>query len=292
MPAATIGMALMTQGHMGKARQYLADALEPLRQTGNDYEEHRAQAYLGTVLVATGRYPDGLRELHQAEAWARDNNHSLLVCITQILRALAHRSAMDWTAMLDCIAGVGDAALLQGEKLYAIFGWSLEAWALIHLGQSAKAAELRGKAKVLDKELGGKHAISHWFLAADGEAALLSGNPELTQSIAKSLVEVSAAATWPKSWGIAERLWGAALGQLGAPMEEIDVHMQESLRVLALGDLTLDAAQTELCWGQILRARGLHTQAAPHLDKARSAFAAAGCDHVLPGLHHTDRRAW
>lgn len=288
MPAATIGMALLTQGNMGKAGGFLTSALEPLEKIGNLFEHARSRAYLGLVLAATGKYRRGIQMLEEVEAQARERKQGLLLTITKILRALAHRCGMDWTALLDCIDGVGDSALRDGEKLYAVFGWSLEAWGLVHLRRVDEATRLRERAKALESELGGRHAISHWFAASDAEAALLIADHDRAIALAQPLVETSAAASLPKCWGIAERVWGAAAGLKGTPAAEWLAHMQESDRALALGDLTLDRAQTELWLGRVLRARGDEVEASAHLARAAKAFEEAGCESAAAQA----REAW
>jgi tetratricopeptide (TPR) repeat protein len=281
MPAAVVGMALLTQGHMGKAGQYLSGALEPLQKVGNTFEHARARAYLGLVMAATGQYRDGIALIEEVEAQAGEMKQALLVTIARILHALAHRCGMNWPGLLDVVAGVGDAALRDGEKLYAIFGWSLEAWGLMHLGRLEEATRLRARARELEVEIGGRHAISHWFVASDAEAALLGGDHALAVDIARSIVESSAPANLPKSWGIAERVWGVALARAGAPFEECEAHLRESDRVLREGELVLDAAQTQLCWGDVLRARGDEAGGRARIEHALEAFVEAGCDHAM-----------
>ncbi len=261
--------------------QLLLRAVDPLRQIGHDFESARVKIYLGLTIGLTGRYREGILAIDEVEAQAVAAKQLHLTSIARLLRSLLHRGAMNWPAMLKDVAGMGANAAHQGEKVYAILGWSVEAWGLNHVGRYAEAAELRRKAVAIAQEMGGKHIISDWLLASDAEAALLRGEPDLALTIAQALAQSSSLLNLPKSWGIAERILAVAHGRLGGPLDAVEAHFQESLRVLAVEELLLDIAQTELSWGLFLRERGDQAGARRHIEKALRIFESAGCDQAL-----------
>jgi hypothetical protein len=175
---------------------------------------------------------------------------------------------------------VGATTIQHGEKRLAIMAFSLGAWANAHRGRHDLAETLRGKALPLSTELGGNYIGVDWFAAADAEMALLKGNPSVALQKAQEVVKASEPASLLLSWGIAERVWAVALRWLGASVDEAEEHLRESLRVLALGDLVLETAQTELWWGRMLRERGDGARATPHFGKALTIFESGGCEEA------------
>ncbi|MFO0580138.1 MAG: AAA family ATPase [Polyangia bacterium] len=284
MPAAVTGMALLVQGHIGKAHQMLCRALGPLRELGNEFEVVRCREYIGLALAMMGRYTEGLAELSAAEARAKELNQPQLLFIARLLRTIAHRAGMDWEAMLDLVVPIGVAVDKLGEKTYGAVAWSLAAWAHAQLGRHEEARTVRTKALGLAAEFNGKYLGADWFAASDAEAALLAGRPEEALTIARGVAERSRAAGLPQSLGIAERAAGAALAQLGADPNEVSARMEQSLRAFADGELVLDAAQTYLAWAECDKLRGDLEAASQHADEARRRLVSGGCERALREL--------
>lgn len=281
IPSAATGMALCSQGYMGKAYPYLARAVEPLRQLGNFFEEARTRIYIAVARCLTGMYREGMRDFDEQEARVKEIKQVQLIPISRIIRALAQRGAMHWTAILETVAGIGDAAIKLGEKPFAILPWSVEAWALMYLGRYEEGTALRKKALVLAGELGGKYIVADWFAAGDAEMAALRGDFGAAIELARAVAETSTGAGLPLSLGIAERAWALAQSRLGGSLDEVEAHLRASLAALALGELRLDIGQTELAWGRILAERGDLSGAQTHFQNALSIFEAAGCEHAV-----------
>jgi hypothetical protein len=228
-----------------------------------------------------GRYQAGVDEILAIEQKAKEINQPQLVVISQLLRSLAYRAGMDWQAMLGLVRPIGVLVDKMGEKAYGAIAWNLVAWALAHLGRPEEYDEVRGRARLLAKELGGKYLGSDWIAASDGEVALIAGKPEEALRIAQAVVETSKPAGLVLSWGIAERVWGVAVSRLGGTAEDSDLHMKESQRVLDLGQLALDTMQTEIWWGDICAERHQIDDALRHYQTAREYLTTAGAQYAV-----------
>jgi len=76
--------------------------------------------------------------------------------------------------------------------------------------------------------------------------------------------------------GVAERAWGAALGNLTPPRwDEAETHLAVSLECFETGDNRLEAARTHVTWGLISRNRGNTNAAREHFEKAAAQFESA-----------------
>lgn len=291
LPAAVIGMAVAAQGNMAKAKGLLTRALDPLAQTGDDFELVRSQLYMGFISAAMGDYRNGTAHI---DAWlirAQQMENRLLTVMGRLLRLMSHRAAMDWPRLLEDVADLGALTFQLGEKVYAILAWNLEAWAHAQLGHDDKAAALRQRAVAVTNEIGGRCITSDWYVAADAEMALLRGELELALTTAQAVVAAASKADLFLSWATAERVWAAVLSRRGAAAAEVEQHLRESLRVFTLGGLLLDAAQTELWWARLLKERGCPwEEAQPHLHKATQIFAAAGCEYAVAHAEDGSRR--
>lgn len=120
--------------------------------------------------------------------------------------------------------------------------------------------------------------ISDWFEAADGERALLGGQPALALTRAQALVKKAEPAGLVLSHGLAERVWGCALARLGESEAEVDTHFQESIRVLRSGNNLLDIAHTEAWWGRVYLERGARDLAREHLLAAHAQYQRSELD--------------
>ena len=176
-----------------------------------------------------------------------------------------------------------------GEKAYSAMVWSLAGWAYAQLGQHDKSAEVRSRAQAMGQELGGHYAGNDWFAAGDAERALLAGRNEEALALAPGVVASSRAAQLPLSWGIAERAWAVALGRLGADAAEVDAHMEQSLHALAVGELVMDIAQSQLWWAELCAARGDREAAERRFAAARACFEDSGCEPALAELARRQR---
>jgi tetratricopeptide (TPR) repeat protein len=281
MPAVVIGMAKAAQGDARTGGALLSRALEPLRETDNEFEFARAQMYMGWIRVQRGEYHDGMHLLDEWISRARSMKHTPLICIGELLRAFCHRVSMNWQSIVQEIPAVGVATAQHGLKILELMARGVEAWAQAYCGHYELATEIRRKAIVLGAELGGRYISSDWWAAGDAEIALVSNNSGVALQAAREAVEISKPANLLLSWGIAERVWAVALSRLGWTLKEAEEHLRESLRVLVLGDLLLESAQTELWWGRMLRERDDIAGAQPHFDKALAIFESAGCDKAV-----------
>ena len=280
-PAAVTGQALLTQGYSRQAYEMLSSAIVPLRQTGNELEAVRTQIFASLAEVFMGKYKAGLSRLDETCARAKAMNLPQLIFVAKLLQTIGHRVGMDWASMLVEIRPIAIAVDKMGERAYGAVARSLAAWAHAHLGQMNEAKAERDRALLLSRESGGRYMAADWFHASDAEIAYLDGRYKDAVSIAQTVIESSSQVGLPISWGTALRNLAAAQAQLGAPSADVDAAMTESLRVFALGDLEMDAAQTYLLWGEVCHRRGEPERGAELIEEARKRFVAGCCDAAL-----------
>lgn len=283
-PAAVTGQALLQQGYCRQAHQMLSSAIGPLRQIGNEFEVVRTQIYAALAEMFLGKYKAGLSKLDEACARGKAMNLPQLIFIAKLIQTIGYRVGMDWAKMLVEIRPIAIAVDKMGERAYGAIARSLAAWAHAHLGQMSEAKAERERALLLSKESGGRYIGADWFNASDAEIALLDGRDQDAVQIAQTVIATSSQVGLPVSWGTALRSLAAAKARLGADSAEVDAVMQESLRVFALGELEMDAAQTYLCWGEICYRRGESTRGAALIGEARKRFEAGECETALQVL--------
>ena len=84
------------------------------------------------------------------------------------------------------------------------------------------------------------------------------------------------------SEGMAQRVWGQALARLEpARWNEAEEHLAASLSEFEAGEARLEAANTHVAWGQILRERGNNDAARSHFEQAAAQFERSGLAQQL-----------
>jgi hypothetical protein len=81
------------------------------------------------------------------------------------------------------------------------------------------------------------------------------------------------------STGVAERVWGLALGAKDGSADGLSAaeqHIQQSLTLLGQGSYLCEAARTELFWALLLRSRGEHPRAQEVYERAKGTLRKYG----------------
>lgn len=121
-------------------------------------------------------------------------------------------------------------------------------------------------------------------MAFGSEILLLAGNLEDALNRAQQVSEVARSTGRAKTDGIAERVVAMAMSGLGAPRDDVEKHFRSSVATLSDRKLILDAAQTEVAWGDVCRRSSRGEEARQHYSAAQEIFSAAGCVHLESSL--------
>ena len=130
------------------------------------------------------------------------------------------------------------------------------------------------------KRLGGHLMDLHLLVAANAELFLAAGRVDEALVRAQGAVELARGVGSVWSEGIAQRVWGQALGRL-ARWEEAEAHLAESCQLLLSGENLLEAARTRVAWGLLCHDRGEIAFAREHVLAAAAQFEVSGLVHEL-----------
>lgn len=284
MPSAVMGQALTLQGNLGKALSLLTSASGLLVQLGNQVESIRCQSFIGWCMVGMGNYRQGLAVFAEAARVAKERNQPVLLVLYRLLMAPAHGFAMNWPAALETIAGVGNAVLRGGEKVYAMIAWTVESMAHAHLGNWDLAHQLLEQILTLKKELGGRFLIVDLQESWYSEIMLLESRYKEALRAARAVIETFGDTEHWLAVGIAQRIIASSLSQLRGSPAEVDQHFREAISSFTKGQNVLYIGQAELAWGQSCVRRQERQAALEHFQAAHTIFRDAGCDHALPAI--------
>ncbi len=284
LPAYVTGIALCMQGNSARGRDLLGKAVGPMQRLGNAFEWLRGVLFYGLTLANTGRYQEGLLQMQLAFEHAQRIGQPSVLAMCHTMFSALYRTGADWQRVAEAAHLTIDYATKSGDKVYLFAGWSCLAWALSYLGQHDEANDYRSRALVLAQQMGGQMIISDWLEAADGERAILAGQPELALTRAQAVVQKSQAVGLVLSHGIAQRVWGCAVARLGASDSELDAHFNESLQVLKRGENLIEIAHTQQWWGRIYHERGNPQRKKEHLLAAQAQYQQSHLDVALVDL--------
>lgn len=284
MPSAVMGQALTLQGNLGKALSLLTSASGLLVQLGNQVESIRCQSFIGWCMVGMGNYQQGLAVFAEAARVAKERNQPVLSVLYRLLMAPAHGFAMNWPAALETIAGVGNAVLRGGEKVYAMIAWTVESMAHAHLGNWDLAHQLLEQILTLKKELGGRFLIVDLQEAWYSEIMLLESRYKEALRAARAVIETFGDTEHWLAVGIAQRIIASSLSQLRGAPAEVDQNFRDAISSFSKGQNVLYIGQAELAWGQSCVCRQERQAALEHFRAAHTIFRDAGCDHALPAI--------
>lgn len=123
-----IGLGLQRQGQLGRAEEYMTDAIAIARKVGSDVKESAALINLANLQQELGRSSDALRHGHQALAIARRTEDIHVECAALILIGRGYHAA---GRSADAAASY-ERAITIGHELGDAY---LECWAEDYLGQ-------------------------------------------------------------------------------------------------------------------------------------------------------------
>jgi class 3 adenylate cyclase/tetratricopeptide (TPR) repeat protein len=282
IPSGAIGQAMAVLGRLSEAKQLLGQAIPIFEKAANWTEWIQAKGFRGTAVASMGNYGEGLKEVRQAQARAKELNFLTGVSVSNNCLGYAYLFGGDHPQAIEAAKAAVTAAEQSGDRIYAYVGYGVWGWAACRNGQYEEAASCLARSQEVAKELGGRVIMADLFATAMAEIALGSGRLDEALVLAEQAVTMAQKAGGILAEGIARRLWGQALGSFEAPRwDEAEIQLAESLKVLESGQNRLEAARTHRVWGLLCHDRGNLASASEHWQKAAALFAASGLTREL-----------
>lgn len=281
LAAALGGRAFFLQGYFGKAVPLLEQAVPHLERIANWQEWVLAKVSLAISLAAQGHYREGRRHGDEAVEKALELNDQTSIASARGMTARVEFMAGDLERMLDEVRVVEQEA--QGANPlvhYMIMGF--KAWGQARLGRLDAARATMAAADAIASRFGTRLIFADWFAAARAEIEFGGGAYEQARQLAEQAVAEAEATGGIFSQGIAERVWGQALAAATPPdYRAADTHLHRSAGLFEEGEAIIEAARTQLAWGQVLLSGGQAPAARAHLQQAAHVFRAAGLTREL-----------
>ena len=275
----SIGGALCMQGRFKAAQERLEWVLGPVEQLGQRAEWLRGYGYYVTSLAAIGRAAEARSQAEKGLQAALLSEHAPTATRFRTMLAMVHVMSGDWPATIAEAQALLPMAEKLGDRLYIYAALDLLAWAEGKLGLHDAAFMHRSRSRELRRAVGGG-LFADWMNAVDGELLLSCGRVQEALEQARAVVALAEPSGLLFSQAIGHRVWGAALAELGGDPGDVDCHFQAALARCNFGEAqqVVNAAFTELVWGEVLELRGDRAGAALHRERGVAALEAAGCD--------------
>lgn len=285
MTTQAIGTVLLMQGLAGRCKPLLGRGAALEERIDSDYERLRVLGNYAMSLVMTGAYTEGMALHEQVVTRAYESKHASGLAVALSMRTFSQRVCGDFQALRKNALLALEQTQRSGERLLQYMMLSLLSWAESWLGNGREGAARRQQARQLASELGAGIFYSDWFAAGNAELALRAGDLAAAQALAAQLVPQCRAAGLTLGLGMAEQVWGLALGfgNLGLT-EEADAHLAAGLAVMEEAEQNLAAALLRFEWAHLCHCRQDAARAASLRSAALARFASAGCLHIVPQL--------
>ena len=285
MPAGMLGFTLVCQGHFVKGEALLQQAVAYLDPALEPYDFIRTCGIYGAALSGLGQVAAGRRIMDRGLAHAQEINQPSAVSVIHGLISCAEVLIGDWPAAIESGERLAELSSHTGDKVHEFLGHGLLGWAHSFLGHHELARSLRHRGRELAKTMGGRLMLSDWFDAADAEIALNAAYYEEALQRAQAVAAASRAAGLVMSLGMAERVWGSALAELGGPAQEWAPHFATSIELFEAERLLPQLGLTRLRWAHALRTGGEAAAADAQFSQAIVALQTGGCDYALTQAH-------
>jgi len=273
-----IGHALVCQGRMGLARQYLTEAVAYFEPIGAGPDWGRMLAFLGVVMVAQGDVEQGFAHLDRVVKAAQDPTS---VMLSHGYSSLAGLYMLDWGLMHDLAQKAVVIARQNDDQLIYCSALWLQAWSASMLGKQSEAEECQHKAHALFAKRG--TVLNHDQLCvADADISLNGGHIEQAIANCQKAMIVSQNIDSIFGQGLAHRTWAAALAAQTPPdWAGALQHAEASLRFFEQGEAWLMVAHAHMILGKLAYGRGDLAKARAHRQKAAAQFAKSGLVDLL-----------
>lgn len=276
IPSFVIGSALCWQGHLGKARGLLTQAIPALEKTGNRFELTRALGSASLALSLMGDHVEGHAMAERAVRQAHEMKSPLLIAMGScfLTGGLVHSDYGEERSLDASLEGlkvaeqVGDPFLLYITN--ANRGWNLEM-----LGRYEEAAHSIAMCEEKAAQIGEQIVMMDLMVARKAEVALGLGDVEAALALTAKAIGIAghSGSIWTE--GIARRTRAKALATLDpARWEEAEKELAQSLELFRSGQNLMEEAYLQVTWGRLCNGRGDSDAARAHWQAASGIYEA------------------
>lgn len=269
-------------GQVGKALESLQPLLGPIEQLlGITVETVRGLFYPAYIFSLNGQPKETAVQLERVRKVVFQSKQNVTLKAYELIgEAFCHCFAANWLDAMKLAHEAAEFSSKAGMTSGIYCSLDLLAWAQSYNGLHAQALHSRAQAAALRKTFG-RGYLEDCFEAVETEILFNAGQTEEALAKARLVSATSKDAALFFSYPIAERVWGRALGRLGAPLTEAEAHLAASLEVCIQTQQITSAILTELWWGHLLRERGHEVEAQRHFEQAFQYMEAGGYEKGL-----------
>jgi tetratricopeptide (TPR) repeat protein len=285
-PSLTIGVIMLIQGHLDKAKALLSRAIPASAQIGKWPEWCRAMGFYGMALAMSGDCAAGVTEVKCAVARAEEICSLGEIAMTNVFQSVTFNYAGDLPQAIEAGRKGAEAGEQSKERIFVCLGNAWRGWAEGRAGQFEAAKASMARSQVVLDELGGQVIAADWIAAINTEIAFGMGRIEEALKLAERTIGNARKMGGIFGEGWARRVQGQALAALAPPRwDEAEDQLNESLRLLESGQHRVEAAYTHLAWGSVCRDRENHAAAREHWEQAAVQFEDSDLLQELGRIH-------
>jgi tetratricopeptide (TPR) repeat protein len=281
IPSFGIGNVLVFQGHMGKARHLLAQAMDALEKTEEWYFLGRARAMRSYAITMMGDNSEGLAEAQKALDFGLKINATHVICAANLMLTAAYSYAdpvgKNLELTLEASQRSIDRAKKSGDMIFLYISLGVRAWNLVMGRKFEEAEQAMAGCQEIAKKMGEQLFLVDHFTSRRAEIALGLGRVEEAIELARQAIEISkeVGGIWAEAHSL--RILGKALASLDPPRwDEAEAQMPPSLELFESGQNFMGVAHTHIAWGEICRDRGNPEAAREHWQEAADFFESKG----------------
>lgn len=274
------GHTLAVQGHLGVCWACLVEAEQSMRKrpSVSPSDLARVFGFQGISLVGRGQIAAGLSRLSQGIDMLADRS---VLSTLHGHHILAFTIMEDWSRIREHALHMVTLTREAQDERMACSALGFLGWAESWLGDRESSAQHRLQSRSLRRKYQSVF-LQDWFMMADVDAALCAREPATALELLAELIEIAKSAGGVFSQGIAHRAWARALMQQSADnWDQAQSHLQESSRLLELGEIWTAAALTHLVWAELAHEVSDLVVATHRGSLALAKFEAAGMSEAL-----------
>jgi len=282
-----LSRVLVLQGQYGPIEGVLTPIIPVLERAARWLDWTYALGYLGVALAARGHVAAGVAQGQRALERARraDEMKSGRGVMARHFLSIIYLFSGDLSQMLEENDRVIEEAQQLGDWLLMYWGYSFRARAQGLLGKHEEGLQSIACAQDASQRLGERIMGQDLLEAVTADLLLAAGRVEEAIARAEATIELSREEVGGiLGEGIAQRVWGQALGRL-ARWEEAERHLAKSWQTLLSGESFLEAARTQVTWGLLCRDHGDRASAQAHFEQAAAQFEASALTRELETVH-------
>jgi len=282
IPSFGIGNVLVFQGHMGKARHLLTQAMDALEKTEDWYFMGRARAMRSYAITMMGDCHEGRVEAQKALEFGLKINATHVICAGNLMLTAAYLYADTAGEGLKNTLEAAHRAIERAEKsgdmIFLYIGHGVRAWNLAMGRRFEEAEKAMATCQGIAKKMGEQLFLVDHFTSRRAEIALGLGRVDEAIDLARQAIDISRKVGGIWAEGHSLRILGKALAALDSPrFDEAEEQMPPSIELFESGQNFMGVAHTHIAWGEVCRDRG-------NLDAGREHWETAGAFFESKGL--------